>query len=71
MNEGVSGLWVGFPVFYFRVAPHAMIVKLLISIKSILYYILKIEFNNNGIFDWCLELFKVKIIIIKRMKFLK
>jgi hypothetical protein len=51
VNEGVSGLWVGFPVFYFRVAPHAMIVKLLISIKSILYYILKIEFNNNGIFD--------------------
>jgi len=27
-NEGVKGLWVGFPTFYFRVAPHAMITLL-------------------------------------------
>ena len=25
-NQGIGGLWVGFPTFYFRVAPHAMIV---------------------------------------------
>jgi len=24
-REGVTGLWVGFPTFYVRVAPHAMI----------------------------------------------
>ena len=24
-REGVTGLWVGFPVYYFRVAPHSMI----------------------------------------------
>jgi solute carrier family 25 (mitochondrial oxoglutarate transporter), member 11 len=24
-NEGVAGLWVGLPTYYFRVAPHAMI----------------------------------------------
>ena len=24
-SEGLLGLWVGFPVFYCRVAPHAMI----------------------------------------------
>lgn len=24
-NEGVSGLWVGYPTFYFRIAPHVMI----------------------------------------------
>lgn len=23
--EGISGLWVGFPVYYSRVAPHSMI----------------------------------------------
>lgn len=27
-NEGVAGLWVGLPTFYFRVAPHAMITLL-------------------------------------------
>jgi len=27
-NEGVIGLWVGFPTYYFRVAPHAMITLL-------------------------------------------
>jgi len=27
-NEGVLGLWVGFPTYYFRVAPHAMIALL-------------------------------------------
>ena len=26
VREGVAGLWVGFPVFYARVAPHSMIV---------------------------------------------
>lgn len=26
-REGVTGLWTGLPTFYFRVAPHAMIVK--------------------------------------------
>ena len=26
-REGVTGLWIGFPTFYVRVAPHAMIVK--------------------------------------------
>jgi solute carrier family 25 oxoglutarate transporter 11 len=25
-NEGLSGIWVGLPVYYTRVAPHAMIV---------------------------------------------
>ena len=30
-GEGVTGLWVGFPVFYTRVAPHAMIVIFLIQ----------------------------------------
>lgn len=24
-NEGVAGLWAGFPTFYFRIAPHVMI----------------------------------------------
>ena len=24
-NEGVSKLWVGFPTFYFRIAPHVCI----------------------------------------------
>ena len=24
-REGVSGLWVGYPTFYFRIAPHVMI----------------------------------------------
>jgi solute carrier family 25 oxoglutarate transporter 11 len=24
-REGVTGLWIGFPVFYTRVAPHAII----------------------------------------------
>lgn len=24
-NEGVTGLWVGFPTYYFRIAPHVMI----------------------------------------------
>jgi len=28
-KEGVSGLWVGFPTYYFRIAPHAMMVLLL------------------------------------------
>jgi len=27
-NEGVKGLWVGLPTYYFRVAPHAMITLL-------------------------------------------
>jgi len=27
-REGIPGLWVGFPTFYFRVAPHAMITLL-------------------------------------------
>jgi len=27
--EGVAGLWVGFPTYYFRIAPHAMMVLLL------------------------------------------
>jgi len=27
MNEGVFGLWVGFPTYYVRIAPHAMIVN--------------------------------------------
>jgi len=27
-KEGVSGLWVGFPTYYFRIAPHAMITLL-------------------------------------------
>ena len=25
-SEGVAGLWVGFPTYYFRIAPHVMIV---------------------------------------------
>jgi len=24
-NEGIAGLWVGFPTYYFRIAPHVMI----------------------------------------------
>jgi len=28
-KEGVAGLWVGFPTYYFRIAPHAMITLLL------------------------------------------
>lgn len=27
-REGVTGLWVGYPTFYSRVAPHSMIVLL-------------------------------------------
>jgi len=27
--EGVAGLWVGFPTYYFRIAPHAMMVLLM------------------------------------------
>lgn len=30
-QEGVTGLWVGFPVFYCRVAPHAMITLMLME----------------------------------------
>jgi len=28
-SEGVTGLWVGYPTFYFRIAPHVMITLLL------------------------------------------
>ena len=28
-NEGVTGLWVGYPTFYFRIAPHVMITLLI------------------------------------------
>ena len=28
-REGVTGLWVGFPTFYFRIAPHVMITLLM------------------------------------------
>jgi solute carrier family 25 oxoglutarate transporter 11 len=28
-SEGVAGLWVGFPTYYFRIAPHAMITLLI------------------------------------------
>ena len=28
-NEGVAGLWVGYPTFYFRIAPHVMITLLI------------------------------------------
>lgn len=27
-REKITGLWVGYPTFYFRVAPHSMIVLL-------------------------------------------
>lgn len=28
-NEGVTGHWVGYPTFYFRIAPHVMITLLI------------------------------------------
>jgi len=28
-NEGVAGLWVGYPTFYCRIAPHVMITLLI------------------------------------------
>jgi len=28
-SEGVAGMWVGFPTYYFRIAPHAMMVLLM------------------------------------------
>jgi len=28
-REGITGLWVGFPTYYFRIAPHAMITLLI------------------------------------------
>ena len=28
-REGVTGLWVGFPTYYFRIAPHAMLTLLI------------------------------------------
>ena len=28
-NEGVAGLWVGFPTYYCRIAPHVMITLIL------------------------------------------
>ena len=27
----MTGLWIGFPMFYMRVAPHAMIVKFILK----------------------------------------
>lgn len=30
-NEGVAKLWVGFPTYYFRVAPHVMLTWLSIG----------------------------------------
>ena len=30
-NEGVGKLWVGFPTYYFRVAPHVMLTWLSIG----------------------------------------
>lgn len=35
-REGVIGLWVGFPVYYARVAPHAMIVSNDINFQTLL-----------------------------------
>ena len=34
-NEGFTKLWVGFPTFTYRVAPHAMIVTPLIYLMMI------------------------------------
>jgi len=28
-SEGITGMWVGFPTYYFRIAPHAMMVLLM------------------------------------------
>ncbi len=28
-REGLAGLWVGFPTYYIRIAPHAMVTLLL------------------------------------------
>lgn len=42
-GEGVVGLWVGFPTYYFRIAPHAMIVKKkinLILLRNFFYRLL-------------------------------
>ncbi len=40
-REGVIGLWVGYPTFYFRVAPHAMIALLILDF-------LHINFGNKN-----------------------
>lgn len=34
-REGVTGLWIGFPTFYFRVAPHAMLALLILDYLNI------------------------------------
>lgn len=39
-KEGVRGLWVGYPVYYARIAPHAMIV--LIDLYKLDAYYLRI-----------------------------
>jgi len=31
-KEGVSGLWTGFPTYYVRIAPHAMLTLLISDI---------------------------------------
>lgn len=31
-NEGVGKLWVGFPTYYFRIAPHAMMTWIIMGI---------------------------------------
>ena len=36
-REGVTGLWTSFPVFYTRVAPHAMIVLNIFISRHYLY----------------------------------
>lgn len=34
-REGVTGLWIGFPTYYFRVAPHAMTALLVLDFLTI------------------------------------
>lgn len=44
-NEGIAGLWVGFPTYYFRIAPHVMIVNNYIYIILYFIFILYLDFD--------------------------
>ena len=58
MNEGISGLWVGFPTYYFRIAPHAMIVD----------YYMNFKINNNFTFKVLLIQDYLKDVVSKMRK---
>jgi len=37
-KEGVSNLWVGFPTYYFRIAPHVMLTWISIGVLNDIWH---------------------------------